>query len=73
LHGYRIARRTEQISKWLALNQDTLHLALLKLESADRAFRRGGSSPRNLETMTPDEQARFPPRFDRLAQFMALT
>ncbi len=35
LHGYRIARRIEQISgKQLALNQGTLYPALLKLEQA---------------------------------------
>ena len=36
LHGYRIARRIEQISgNQLALNQGTLYPALLKLEQAD--------------------------------------
>jgi PadR family transcriptional regulator len=35
LHGYRIARRIEQISgNELALNQGTLYPALLKLEQA---------------------------------------
>jgi transcriptional regulator len=35
LHGYRIARRIEQISgQQLALNQGTLYPALLKLEQA---------------------------------------
>jgi len=35
LHGYRIARRIEQISgDQLALNQGTLYPALLKLEQA---------------------------------------
>lgn len=35
LHGYRIARRVEQISgDHLALNQGTLYPALLKLEQA---------------------------------------
>jgi transcriptional regulator len=35
LHGYRIARRIEQISgHQLALNQGTLYPALLKLEQA---------------------------------------
>jgi PadR family transcriptional regulator len=35
LHGYRIARRLEQISgQQLALNQGTLYPALLKLEQA---------------------------------------
>ena len=35
LHGYRIARRIEQISdRQLALNQGTLYPALLKLEQA---------------------------------------
>jgi transcriptional regulator len=35
LHGYRIARRIEQISgDHLALNQGTLYPALLKLEQA---------------------------------------
>jgi PadR family transcriptional regulator PadR len=35
LHGYRIARRVEQISgNQLALNQGTLYPALLKLEQA---------------------------------------
>jgi PadR family transcriptional regulator PadR len=35
LHGYRIARRIEQISgNQLALNQGTLYPALLKLEQA---------------------------------------
>ena len=35
LHGYRIARRIEQISSnQLALNQGTLYPALLKLEQA---------------------------------------
>jgi PadR family transcriptional regulator PadR len=36
LHGYRIARRIEQISgNQLALNQGTLYPALLKLEQMD--------------------------------------
>ena len=36
LHGYRIARRVEQISgNQLSLNQGTLYPALLKLEQAD--------------------------------------
>jgi PadR family transcriptional regulator PadR len=36
LHGYRIARRLEQISgNQLALNQGTLYPALLKLEPMD--------------------------------------
>ena len=35
LHGYRIARRIEQISgRQLVLNQGTLYPALLKLEQA---------------------------------------
>ena len=41
LHGYRLARRIEQISgNQLAMNQGTLYPALLKLEHA-------GGSPRS--------------------------
>ena len=46
LHGYRIARRIEQISgNQLALNQGTLYPALLKLEQMGWiSARRGASS-----------------------------
>ena len=45
LHGYRIARRIEQISgHQLALNQGTLYPALLKLEHAGRISSKWGES-----------------------------
>ena len=45
LHGYRIARRIEQISgDQLALNQGTLYPALLKLEQAGWIAARWGES-----------------------------
>src|SRR3954464_6186949 len=45
LHGYRIARRIEQISgDQLALNQGTLYPALLKLEQAGWISSRWGTS-----------------------------
>ena len=45
LHGYRIARRIEQISgNQLALNQGTLYPALLKLEQAGWISSRWGES-----------------------------
>lgn len=45
LHGYRIARRIEQISgDQLALNQGTLYPALLKLEQADWITSKWGES-----------------------------
>jgi transcriptional regulator len=45
LHGYRIARRIEQISgDQLALNQGTLYPALLKLEQAGWISARWGTS-----------------------------
>src|SRR5215203_3402866 len=45
LHGYRIARRIEQISgDQLALNQGTLYPALLKLEQADWIASKWGES-----------------------------
>jgi len=45
LHGYRIARRIEQISgNQLALNQGTLYPALLKLEQADWIASKWGES-----------------------------
>jgi len=45
LHGYRIARRIEQISgNQLALNQGTLYPALLKLEEAGWISARWGTS-----------------------------
>jgi transcriptional regulator len=45
LHGYRIARRIEQISgNQLALNQGTLYPALLKLEQADWITAKWGES-----------------------------
>ena len=44
LHGYRIARRIEQISgNQLAMNQGTLYPALLKLEQAGWIARHGVS------------------------------
>jgi len=50
LHGYRIARRIEQISgNQLALNQGTLYPALLKLEQAgwiDASWRESDSGRR---------------------------
>ena len=50
LHGYRIARRIEQISgDQLALNQGTLYPALLKLEQSgwiDAAWRESESGRR---------------------------
>ena len=46
LHGYRIARRIEQISgDQLALNQGTLYPALLKLKQMG-GFRPSGVHPR---------------------------
>src|SRR5262245_46794658 len=45
LHGYRIARRIEQISgQKLAMNQGTLYPALLKLEQAGWISSRWGES-----------------------------
>jgi PadR family transcriptional regulator, regulatory protein PadR len=45
LHGYRIARRIEQISgNQLAMNQGTLYPALLKLEQAGWISSRWGES-----------------------------
>jgi len=45
LHGYRIARRIEQISgDQLSLNQGTLYPALLKLEQAGWISSRWGTS-----------------------------
>src|ERR671921_2412977 len=45
LHGYRIARRIEQISgDQLALNQGTLYPALLKLEQAGWVSTKWGES-----------------------------
>jgi PadR family transcriptional regulator PadR len=45
LHGYRIARRIEQISgDQLALNQGTLYPALLKLEQAAWISSKWGTS-----------------------------
>ena len=45
LHGYRIARRIEQISgNQLALNQGTLYPALLKLEQMDWIAAKWGQS-----------------------------
>ena len=45
LHGYRIARRIEQISgNQLALNQGTLYPALLKLEQMDWIGSKWGQS-----------------------------
>jgi PadR family transcriptional regulator len=45
LHGYRIARRIEQISgNQLALNQGTLYPALLKLEEMGWVSSRWGTS-----------------------------
>jgi PadR family transcriptional regulator len=45
LHGYRIARRIEQISgNQLALNQGTLYPALLKLEQMDWIASKWGES-----------------------------
>lgn len=45
LHGYRIARRIEQIcSNQLAMNQGTLYPALLKLEQAGWISSRWGQS-----------------------------
>ena len=45
LHGYRIARRIEQISgNQLALNQGTLYPALLKLEAMAWISSRWGTS-----------------------------
>ena len=45
LHGYRIARRIEQISgNQLALNQGTLYPALLKLEQQGLIAARWGAS-----------------------------
>ena len=45
LHGYRIARRIEQISgNQLALNQGTLYPALLKLEQAGWISSKWGTS-----------------------------
>ena len=47
LHGYRIARRIEQISgDHLALNQGTLYPALLKLEQAGWVSSSWGESDR---------------------------
>src|SRR5438094_9257287 len=48
LHGYRIARRIEQISgDQLALNQGTLYPALLKLEQMGWIASRWGASENN--------------------------
>lgn len=45
MHGYRLARRIEQISgNQLALNQGTLYPALLKLEQMDWVSSRWGQS-----------------------------
>jgi PadR family transcriptional regulator len=45
LHGYRIARRIEQISgNQLALNQGTLYPALVKLEQMGRISSKWGAS-----------------------------
>ena len=45
LHGYRLARRIEQISgNQLAMNQGTLYPALLKLEQAGWIAAKWGSS-----------------------------
>jgi PadR family transcriptional regulator PadR len=45
LHGYRIARRIEQISgNQLALNQGTLYPALVKLEQMDWISAKWGES-----------------------------
>ena len=45
MHGYRIARRIEQISgNQLALNQGTLYPALLKLEQMDWVSAKWGES-----------------------------
>jgi PadR family transcriptional regulator, regulatory protein PadR len=45
MHGYRIARRIEQISgNQLALNQGTLYPALLKLEQMDWVSSKWGQS-----------------------------
>src|SRR3982751_1158462 len=47
LHGYRIARRIEQISgQQLALNHGTLYPALLRLEQAGWIASRWGESDR---------------------------
>jgi PadR family transcriptional regulator PadR len=48
LHGYRIARRIEQISgNQLALNQGTLYPALLRLEQKGWIAARWGTSENN--------------------------
>lgn len=45
MHGYRLARRIEQISgNQLALNQGTLYPALLKLEQMDWVASKWGQS-----------------------------
>ena len=45
MHGYRLARRIEQISgNQLALNQGTLYPALLKLEQMDWIAAKWGQS-----------------------------
>jgi PadR family transcriptional regulator PadR len=45
MHGYRLARRIEQISgNQLALNQGTLYPALLKLEQMDWVSAKWGQS-----------------------------
>src|SRR6187455_3516385 len=45
LHGYRLARRIEQISgNQLALNQGTLYPALLRLEQMDWVSSKWGQS-----------------------------
>ena len=45
MHGYRLARRIEQISgNQLALNQGTLYPALLKLEQMDWVSAKWGES-----------------------------
>lgn len=45
MHGYRLARRIEQISgNQLALNQGTLYPALLKLEEMDWVSAKWGQS-----------------------------
>src|SRR3954464_6026051 len=58
LHGYRIARRIEQISgDQLAMNQGTLYPALLKLEQAGWISSRGGTPESGrgvgISTLTP--------------------
>ena len=64
LHGYRIARRIEQISgNQLALNQGTLYPALLKLEQMGWITSRWGTA-----AVSPATCARAtPPRTTRVA------